>query len=98
MLVERVHEGEYACIKCPVNRPSPVNVSFMTAQSYFGSIFSVINQAVSPKEYHQPLYKYITLVTRAQVGQSGGESYMLYNIAGMDNNVTIKVDSNVHFA
>ena len=70
----------------------------MTAQSYFGSIFSVINQAVSPKEYHQPLYKYITLVTRAQVGQSGGESYMLYNIAGMDNNVTIKVDSNVHFA
>lgn len=49
-------------------------------------------------EYHQPLYKYITLVTRAQVGHSGGESYMLYNIAGMDNNVTVKVDSNVHFA
>lgn len=49
-------------------------------------------------QYHQPIYKYITLVAKGQAGHSGGASHMLYNVAGMDNNVTVKVDSNVHFS
>lgn len=48
--------------------------------------------------YHQPLYKYITLVTRLQGGYSGGDNKVLYTLGGVDNNVAPKVDSNKHFA
>jgi hypothetical protein len=48
-------------------------------------------------EYAQPVYKYITLVLQAKAGYSKGDNYILYNIAGTDNNVVPKVDSNVHF-
>lgn len=48
-------------------------------------------------QYHQPLYRHITLVARGQVGHSAGAAHMLYNVGGMDNNVTVKVDSNVQF-
>lgn len=48
-------------------------------------------------EFHQPLYKYITLVAKANAGYSRGNSYILYNLAGMDNNVTVRLDSNVLF-
>jgi hypothetical protein len=47
--------------------------------------------------YHQPIYKYITLVTQAQVGYSAGQSKVLYQIAGIDNTLTPRIDSNVHF-
>jgi outer membrane protein assembly factor BamA len=48
-------------------------------------------------EYHQPLYRYITAVARLQAGYSGGSSRVLYNLGGVDNNLTIRTDSNVHF-
>ena len=49
-------------------------------------------------QYHQPIYRYITLVAKLQAGHSGGASHLLYNVAGVDNNVNVKVDSNVHFS
>lgn len=49
-------------------------------------------------EHHQPIYRYITLVTKAQAGHSGGGSNILYNVAGIDNNATVRVDSTVHFS
>lgn len=48
-------------------------------------------------QYHLPVYRYITLVAQAKAGHSGGGSHILYNVAGADNNVTVKVDSTVHF-
>ncbi|XZF15423.1 hypothetical protein ACTHGU_04735 [Chitinophagaceae bacterium MMS25-I14] len=48
--------------------------------------------------YHQPLYKYITLVTKLQAGYSGGDSRVLYNLGGVDNAVNPRVDSTKHFA
>lgn len=48
-------------------------------------------------EYHLPIYRYITLVAKGQAGHSGGAANILYNVAGLDNNVTVKVDSTVHF-
>jgi len=48
--------------------------------------------------YHQPLYKYITLVTQVHAGYSAGQEKILYNLGGVDNNVTPRVDSSVHFA
>lgn len=47
--------------------------------------------------YHQPLYKYITLVAQAHLGYSGGDKKVLYNLGGLDNNVTPRVDTTVHF-
>lgn len=47
--------------------------------------------------HHQPLYRYITLVTRLQAGYSGGTEHVLYNLGGVDNNLTVKVDSNKVF-
>lgn len=46
-------------------------------------------------EYHLPLYKYITLVSKLQIGYSGGQNKVLYNLGGMDNNVTVRLDSNI---
>lgn len=48
--------------------------------------------------YHQPLYKYITLVTQGHIGYSGGDKKILYNLGGLDNNVTVKVDTTKHFS
>jgi hypothetical protein len=33
-------------------------------------------------QYHQPLYKYITLATQLQTGYSGGKGKILYNTGG----------------
>jgi len=49
-------------------------------------------------QYHQPIYKFITAVGRLQAGTSGGSSRLLYNMGGVDNNLTIRTDSTVHFA
>jgi len=48
--------------------------------------------------YHQPLYKYITLVAQLHTGYSAGDQKVLYNLGGVDNNVTPRVDTNVHFS
>jgi len=48
--------------------------------------------------YHLPIYKYITLVGQLQAGYSGGDNGILYNMGGIDNNMTPRVDSAVHFA
>ncbi|MGN6568141.1 MAG: hypothetical protein ACTHJ0_09320 [Flavipsychrobacter sp.] len=48
--------------------------------------------------YHQPLYRYITLVMQGHVGYSGGDKKVLYNLGGVDNNVTPRVDTTVHFS
>lgn len=47
--------------------------------------------------YDQPLYKYITLVTSIKAGYSIGQGKVLYQLAGIDNMLNPKVDSNVHF-
>lgn len=49
-------------------------------------------------EYHQPIYKYITIVAQAQGGYSAGQNKVLYNLGQVDNAVTPRIDSNVHFA
>jgi len=48
--------------------------------------------------YHLPVYKYITIVGQLQAGYSGGDNGILYNMGGIDNNITPRVDSAVHFA
>lgn len=48
-------------------------------------------------EYHRPIYKYITVVMRAHAGLSGGDKMMLYNMGGVDNNITPKTDTTVKF-
>jgi hypothetical protein len=48
--------------------------------------------------HFQPLYKYITLETKLKAGYSTGQTRVLYNLGGTDNNVAPKVDSNVHFS
>ena len=48
--------------------------------------------------YHQPLYKYITLVGQLHAGYSVGDERILYNLGGVDNNVTPRTDTSVHFA
>lgn len=47
--------------------------------------------------YHQPLIKNITVVAQVQAGYSGGESKILYNFGGLDNNVVPRVDTSVRF-
>jgi hypothetical protein len=49
-------------------------------------------------QYHLPIYRYITLVAQAQGGYSVGDKKVLYTLGGVDNNVTPKVDSTVHFS
>ncbi len=48
-------------------------------------------------EYDLPIYKYITLVAKAQAGYSKGDNYLLYNLGGTDNNLVPKTDTTVHF-
>ncbi len=47
--------------------------------------------------YDLPIYKYITVVSEIHVGYSGGDAKMLYNLGGVDNNVTPRVDTSVRF-
>lgn len=47
--------------------------------------------------YHQPLIKDITVVAQIQAGYSGGDSKILYNFGGLDNNVVPRVDTSVRF-
>jgi hypothetical protein len=47
---------------------------------------------------HQPLFRYITLVAQAQAGYSGGQSKILYNFGGLDNNIVPRVDTSVRFS
>lgn len=58
---------------------------------------SAVMGATLNVSYHQPLYKYITLVMQGHVGYSGGDKKVLYNLGGVDNNVTPRVDTTVHF-
>jgi hypothetical protein len=51
-----------------------------------------VNASVS-----QPIIKDITLVVRAQGGYSAGQSKILYNFGGLDNNLVTRVDTSVHF-
>jgi hypothetical protein len=46
----------------------------------------------------QPIIKDITLVVRAQGGYSAGQSKILYNFGGLDNNLVTRVDTSVHFS
>lgn len=48
--------------------------------------------------YNQPLYRYITLAINGQAGISGGNRKILYNMGGVDNNLSIRKDSTVQFA
>jgi hypothetical protein len=48
-------------------------------------------------QYHLPVYKYITLVAKAQAGYSAGDNYLLYNLGGTDNNVIPKTDTGTRF-
>jgi hypothetical protein len=48
--------------------------------------------------YSQPIIKDITLVVRAQAGYSAGQSKILYNFGGLDNNIVTRVDTSVHFS
>jgi hypothetical protein len=52
-----------------------------------------VNASVS-----QPIIKDITLVVRAQGGYSAGQSKILYNFGGLDNNLVTRVDTSVHFS
>ena len=47
---------------------------------------------------HQPLFRHITLVAQAQAGYSGGQSKILYNFGGLDNNIVPRVDTSVRFS
>lgn len=48
-------------------------------------------------QWHQPIYKYITLVVKGQAAYSGGDRKVLYNLGGVDNSLTPRIDSTVHF-
>ncbi|WP_433903259.1 hypothetical protein [Sphingobacterium puteale] len=47
--------------------------------------------------YHQPLFRDINFVLRGNVGHSGGQSRVLYNFGGVDNNVVPRTDTSVRF-
>lgn len=49
-------------------------------------------------QYQQPLYRYITLAAQASAGYSAGQGRILYNLGQVDNTITPRTDSNVHFA
>ena len=49
-------------------------------------------------QYHMPIYKYITIVSQAQGAYSFGDNYMLYNLGGVDNNLTPTKDTSVTFS
>jgi outer membrane protein assembly factor BamA len=55
-----------------------------------------LRPAASIFSYSQPVIKNITVVARLQGGYSGGQSKLLYNFGGMDNNIVTRVDTSVH--
>ncbi|XHR94238.1 hypothetical protein ACFJIV_28790 [Mucilaginibacter sp. UC70_90] len=48
--------------------------------------------------WHQPLVKDINVVIQAQGGYSGGDSRILYNFGGVDNNLVTRIDTTVKFS
>lgn len=48
--------------------------------------------------YSQPVVKDITIVARLQAGYSGGQSKILYNFGGLDNNIVTRVDTSIRFS
>lgn len=48
--------------------------------------------------YSRPIVKDITIVARLQAGYSGGQSKILYNFGGQDNNIVTRLDTAVHFS
>lgn len=48
--------------------------------------------------YHQPLYRDINFVLRGNAAYSGGQSRILYNFGGVDNNIVPRVDTAVRFS
>lgn len=48
--------------------------------------------------YEQPLLKGIHFSLQLQAGYSGGQSHILYNFGGTDNNIVPRIDSTVRFA
>jgi hypothetical protein len=48
--------------------------------------------------YHQPLFRDINLVLQGNAGHSGGQSKILYNFGGTDNNIVPRVDTSVRFS
>lgn len=48
--------------------------------------------------YHQPLYKYITLVSQVHAGYSGGDNKVLYILGGIERNLTAQQDTSKHFS
>ena len=49
-------------------------------------------------EWDKLVYRYITFVVKGQAGFSAGDKKVLYNLGGVDNNLTPRVDSTVHFS
>lgn len=47
--------------------------------------------------WDKPLYKYITLSAQLHAGYSAGDEKILYNLGGVNNNVTPQTDTSVHF-
>ncbi|MEC3880226.1 hypothetical protein [Parapedobacter sp. 10938] len=76
--------------------------STCVALNVFAGLQGITNESLydisTSIEYHQSLYRHITAVARLQAGYSGGRSKVLYNIGGVDNNLTVKTDTSVHFA
>lgn len=64
-------------------------------QPFSGSEGTVTGNTIQI-QYHQPIYKYITIVSQLQAAYSGGANKVLYNLGGIDNNVTVRTDSNIH--
>ena len=47
--------------------------------------------------WDKPIYKYITLSAQLHAGYSGGDEKVLYNLGGVNNNMTPQTDTSVHF-
>ncbi|MET3876411.1 hypothetical protein [Chitinophaga sp. OAE865] len=48
--------------------------------------------------WHQPLFRDINLVLSGNAGHSGGQSKILYDFGGIDNNIVPRTDTSVRFA
>ena len=62
-----------------------------------GKKATVLYGSVLKLSFHQPLYRDINLVVQGNAGHSGGQSKILYNFGGLDNNIVPRVDTSVRF-
>ena len=62
-----------------------------------GKKATVLYGSVFKFSYHQPLFRDINLVVQGNAGHSGGQSKILYNFGGLDNNIVPGVDTSVRF-